>query len=110
MPPKSKMAAKAKAKNKSSKKLTEQRQEALQKEQKQIVQSHEAHLQTMRAELSEWFDTHPSAFEYIHRGGFLGTFDNLDNPDSSVAKSGSQRLPSYQNEFRLLAKARSIKN
>ena len=105
MPPKSKAKAKT-AKAKSQKKLVEQRQEALQREQKQIVQSHEARLQTMRAELTEWFESHPSAFEYIHRGCFLGTFDNLDNPES-VSESGSPKLPSYQNKFRLLAKARS---
>ena len=113
MAPKNKASPKGKAAAKAlkvSKKLKEQRQEALQKEQKQIVQSQEARLNTMRIELSEWFESHPFAFEYIHRGCFLGTFDNLDNPDNSASESGSQKLPSYQNKFRLLAKARSVKN
>ena len=59
----------------------------------------------MKSELAHGLESHPKAFEYIHRGCFLGTFDSLDAPESATgSESGAAKLPAYQNKFRLLSK------
>ena len=109
MAPKSKATKKQpKSKSQVDKALKEKADAALQRERQQVIKSQEARLQAMQDELKAWFQSHPQAFEYIHRGCFLGTFDNLDNPASTTAESGSAKLAPYQNKFRLLSKEREL--
>ncbi|CAE7727656.1 unnamed protein product [Symbiodinium sp. CCMP2592] len=92
MPPKANKKQQ-KSKGHVDKKLKEKAAQALERERKQIQQTQASRQEAMQQELMAWFESHPSAFEYIHRGCFLGTFDNLDNPGgASTTESASQKL------------------
>lgn len=94
-----------KTKGQVEKKLQDKAAQALERERKHVQQTKASRQEAMQQELMAWFESHPSAFEYIHRGCFLGTFDNLDNPGVSNTDPGSGvKLPPYQNKFKLLAK------
>ena len=85
-------ATKRQQKGKSSvdEQLKEKAAAALKRERKQVVQRQEGGLVAMRSELTQWCQSHPQALEYIHRGCFLGTCDNLDNPEASTSESAKQ--------------------